>query len=139
MRADLVVKSIIFNRDYSRILLLQRSSDDSIGANTWEGVGGNIEQGETPEAAIKREIREEAGIQEIVIKSIAYATVVDGREPYLIIAYVCESPTESVTLSEEHQAFMWADKETCKALLPKAILNDFENNDIFQLFSASTD
>lgn len=139
MRADLVVKSIIFNRDYSRILLLQRSSDDSIGANTWEGVGGNIEQGETPEAAIKREIREEAGIQEIVIKDIAYATVVDGSEPYLIIAYVCESPTESVILSEEHQAFMWADKETCSALLPKAILDDFENNHIFQLFSASTD
>ena len=54
MNAQIVVKSIIFNKNRSRILLLQRSSDDPTGANTWEGSGGNIEYGETPEDAIKR-------------------------------------------------------------------------------------
>lgn len=139
MHADLVVKSIIFNKDYNRILLMQRSKDDTIGANTWEGAGGNIEYGETPEEAIKREIREEAGITEITIKNVAYATLVDSDTPYLIIAYICESQTETVTVNHEHQTFMWADREECKTMLPKAIIDDFDKNGIFELFRNSID
>ena len=139
MDAQIVVKSIIFNRNCDRILLLQRSSDDLIGANTWEGAGGNIEYGETPEEAIKREIREEAGITDITLKNIAYVSLVNGVKPYLIIAYICESQTETVTLSDEHRAFMWADKEVCKVMLPKAIIEDFDKNGIFELFCNSTD
>ena len=134
MHADLVVKGIIFNRDYNRILLVRRSDDDSVGANTWENAGGNIEYGEKPEDAMKREIREETGITEITIKNIAYVTLVDGAIPYLIIAYICESQTETVTMSHEHQTFIWADKEMCKEMLPKAIIDDFDQNGIFELF-----
>lgn len=140
MNAQIVVKSIIFNKNRSRILLLQRSSDDPTGANTWEGSGGNIEYGETPEEAIKREIREEAGITDITVKNIAYVSLVKiGDKPHLIIAYICESQTETVTLSNEHGAFMWADKEVCKAMLPKAIIDDFDKNGIFELFCNATD
>ncbi|MDE5589431.1 MAG: NUDIX domain-containing protein [Acetatifactor sp.] len=139
MNAQIVVKSIIFNKNRSRILLLQRSSDDPVGPNTWEGAGGNIECGETPEIAIKREIREEAGITDITVKNVAYVTLVNGDNPYLIIAYICESLTETVTLSDEHQAFMWADKEACKVMLPRAIIEDFDKNGILELFRNSTD
>lgn len=134
MRADLVVKGIIFNRNHDRILLLRRSGDDPIGADTWEGVGGNIERGETPEEALRREIREEAGLTEISIGPIAYATIVDGDAPYLIIAYVCEARADAVALSDEHRAFVWADQEACKAMLPKAIMDDFSRNGILELF-----
>lgn len=139
MHADLVVKSIIFNRHFNRILLLQRSKDDSIGANTWEGAGGNLEFGEKPDDAIKREIREETGITEITIKNVAYVTLVDSDAPYLIIAYICESQTETVTVSHEHQTFMWADKEECKKMLPETIIDDFTKNGIFELFHNSID
>lgn len=134
MNAKIIVKSIIFNRDLNRILLIQRSNDDPVGANTWENAGGNIECGETPEEAIKREIREETGITEITIKDVAYVSLVNDDEPYLIIAYICESHTETVTLSNEHRAFMWADKEACKVMLPQAIIDDFDKNGIFDLF-----
>lgn len=139
MNAKLVVKSIIFNRNHNRILLMQRSDDDPIGANTWESAGGNMECGEKPEEAIRREIREETGITEITIKNVAYVTLVNSAEPYLIIAYICESQTETVTLSNEHRAFMWADKEMCKAMLPKAIIDDFDKNGIFELYRDSID
>lgn len=132
MKADIIVKSIIFNRKLSRVLLLQRSKNDSVGANTWENAGGNIEYGEEPEEAIKREIREETGITDIRIERIAYVTMVNGREPYLIIAYLCEAQTETVTLSSEHQAFIWADEENCRNMLPKAIVDDFAKNKIFE-------
>ena len=138
MNAQIVVKSIIFNKKRNKILLIQRSSDDPTGANTWEGAGGNIECGEKPEEAIKREIREETGITDITVKNIAYVSLVNGDEPWLIIAYICESQTETVTLSNEHRAFIWADKEACRAMLPKAILGDFDKNGIFELFCHSS-
>lgn len=139
MHADLVVKSILFNQDCSKILLLQRSGADPIGANTWENAGGNLEQGENPEDAVRREIQEETGIAEIAVKRVAYVTLIDGDAPYLIIAYICESPTTTVRLSHEHQAFQWADQEACKAMLPEPIIDDFIKNGIFDLFHGGMD
>ncbi len=136
MKADIIVKSIIFNRNLNRILLLQRSGNDPTGANTWEGVGGNIECGECLEEAIKREIREETGITDVKTKRIAYVTLAGGQKPYCIIAYLCESKTEAVVLSDEHQAFLWANEDDCKNMLPRAILDDFEKNKIWELFHA---
>lgn len=134
MKADIIVKSIIFNRKLSRVLLIQRSKNDPTGANTWENAGGNIEYGEKLEEAIKREIKEETGITDIRIERVAYVTIVNGEEPYLIIAYLCETQTEAVTLSNEHQSFLWADKEDCKDILPKAIIDDFKKIKYLNIF-----
>ena len=68
MNADIVTKSIIYNRKLKKILLVQRSKKDSVGANSWENVGGNVECGEELEEAMKREIREETGITDIRIE-----------------------------------------------------------------------
>ena len=134
MRAELAVKGILFNEDHSKILLMRRSDDDEVGAGTWEGPGGVIEPGETPEDAIRREIREEAGLEDIAISRIAYATVVNAAQPYVIMAYLCQATTETVTLSHEHQAFQWADRAACREMLPRAILDDFGKNGIWDLF-----
>jgi len=136
MNADIIVKSIIFNKKLNRFLLIQRSTKDDIGANTWENAGGNIECGEVPEEAMKREIREETGLTDIRIERIAYVTLVNGKKPYLIIAYLCETSTETVVLSSEHQAYIWADKKECKELLPEEIIDDFEKNNIFRYIEA---
>jgi 8-oxo-dGTP diphosphatase len=132
MTADIVTKSIILNRKLNKFLLLKREKQDSIGANTWENAGGNVECGEELEEAMKREIREETGITDISIERVAYITLVNGKKPYLIIAYLCETLTESVTLSNEHQALIWADEEMSKDLLPEEIITDFERNKIFE-------
>lgn len=132
MKADIIVKGIIFNRNLGKVLLIQRSGNDPTGASTWENAGGNIECGEIPEEAMKREIMEETGIAEITIERVAYVTLVNAEEPYLIIAYLCEAQTENVTLSNEHQAFKWADEDECRNMLPKAIIDDFEKHKIFE-------
>ena len=133
MKADIVVKSIIYNRAINKILLIQRCGEDDIGAGTWENAGGNVENGENPEEAMKREIREETGITDIKIERVAYVTLVNAENPYLIIAYLCEVLTEDVKLSEEHQAYVWADEQTCRNMLPKHIIEDFEKYGIFTI------
>ncbi len=132
MKADIVVKSIIYNRAINKILLIQRCGEDDIGAGTWENAGGNVESGEAPEDAMKREIREETGITDINIERVAYVTLVNAENPYLIIAYLCEALTEEVRLSSEHQAYVWADEETCRKMLPMHIIDDFDKNGIFK-------
>ncbi len=135
MKADIVVKAIIFNRRQKRLLLVQRCGDDDIGANTWENAGGNVEAGETPEEAMMREIKEETGIADISIQRVAYVTLVNSKTPYLIIAYLCEALSDAVVLSDEHQAYIWADKDKCIQMLPNAIIDDFKKNGIFDVLS----
>ena len=133
MTAKIIVKCIIYNRTLNRLLLVHRCENDDTGANTWENAGGNIEDGETPEAAVFREIKEETGITDIEIKKIAYVSILEGELPDLLIVYLCETATENVTVSFEHQAYIWADEEQCRALLPKAIISDFEKNRVFDI------
>ena len=103
MTAKIIVKCIIYNRELNRFLLVQRCQDDDTGADTWENAGGNIESGETPEAAAAREVREETGITDIAIKKVAYIALLEGELPDLLIVYLCETNTENVRLSFEHQ------------------------------------
>ena len=57
----LVAAVALFDRD-ERILLAQRPPGKSL-AGYWEFPGGKIEPGETPEAAIVRELEEELGVE----------------------------------------------------------------------------
>ena len=133
MIAKIIVKCIIYNKALTRFLLIKRCKSDDIGADTWENAGGNIEDGETPEKAVFREIKEETGITDIQIKKIAYISILDGEIPDLLIVYLCETQTESVDISFEHQEYIWADEQECRTLLPDAIISDFEKNNVFDL------
>ena len=114
MKADIVVKTIIFNSKLNRFLIVQRCKTDEVGADTWENAGGNVECHETLEEAVRRELKEETGIEETEIKGVAYVTLVNVSNPYLIIAYLCETKSENVILSNEHQAYLWADEDECR-------------------------
>ncbi|MCK0171073.1 8-oxo-dGTP diphosphatase MutT [Aliiroseovarius sp. S1123] len=61
MKTILVSAVALIDPD-GRILLAQRPEGKSM-AGLWEFPGGKVEQGETPEAALVRELHEELGIE----------------------------------------------------------------------------
>jgi 8-oxo-dGTP diphosphatase len=63
-RPELTVVAAVIVRD-SQILVCQRRRDDS-HALQWEFPGGKVEHGEIPQDALRRELREELGIEATV-------------------------------------------------------------------------
>jgi 8-oxo-dGTP diphosphatase len=62
-----VTAAIITNED--KILITQRSHTDKLSLK-WEFPGGKIEEGETPEACLKREIMEELNLDIQVLEYV---------------------------------------------------------------------
>lgn len=127
-----VVKGIIFHN--GKVLLVQRAKNDKIGGGTWECAGGKIEFGEDLTTALRREIKEEAGL-DVTVGKILYATTfkTDPTRQVVVITYLCGSSDNFVTLSEEHTAYIWVSKEEIKGFLKSEIIKDFEKNHVFAL------
>ena len=79
-----VVAALIYD-ELGRVLVTQRPAGKS-RAGQWEFPGGKIEAGETPEAALTRELREELGIEATVGRQIdTYEFAYPGKNPILLI------------------------------------------------------
>lgn len=85
----------------SRIFVQQRPAHKNMGG-LWEFPGGKIEPGETPEAALVRELREELSIetQTACLAPATFATGLIGDRPLLLLLYVCRKWTGMVQPTE---------------------------------------
>lgn len=71
-----------------RLLLTQRFEGDALGG-FWELPGGKVEPGETPEAALEREWREELGVDVEAAEPFAFASgSPNGRHVTLLVFFV---------------------------------------------------
>ena len=102
MKTIKVVAAII--RDNGRIFATQRGYGDQ--KDGWEFPGGKIEPGETPEEALKREIREELDA-EIAVGESAGRIEYDYPDFHLSMdCFFCTLVSGSLTL-KEHEAAKW--------------------------------
>jgi 8-oxo-dGTP diphosphatase len=105
-RVVLVVACALIDPD-GRVLLAQRPAGKSM-AGLWEFPGGKMDAGETPEAALIRELREELGI-EVSAKCLAPFTFASHAyaDFHLVMPlYVCRKWVGEVT-PREGQALKW--------------------------------
>lgn len=105
-----VIAAII--RQGNEVLLCQRK--EGALAGKWEFPGGKIENGETPEECLVREIDEELGI-EIEVGDI-YQAVHSHYEhgDFLIIAYMATHVAGEVSL-RVHSDYAWVEIEKLEA------------------------
>lgn len=76
----------ILERD-AKILICRRRADQP-HALKWEFPGGKLEAGESPEAGLARELREELGIEAAIGRELMrYEFTYPGRKPILLIFF----------------------------------------------------
>ncbi|WKD61589.1 CTP pyrophosphohydrolase [Corynebacterium ciconiae DSM 44920] len=113
MKKTIRVTGAVLQRD-GKILAAQRGQDKSLGG-FWEFPGGKIEEGETPEQSLARELKEELLIDASIEEHI---TTTRYEYDFAIIelsTYVCKLQSGEPTLTE-HEQVRWVGPEGLKEL-----------------------
>lgn len=99
----------------NKFLIVKRSETDDFLPSCWELPGGSVEDGEIMSEALKRELKEEIGLDisnehpQLIGLSEEFMNE-DKTERYLQLNYKIDLDKEpQITLSSEHVAYDWAD------------------------------
>ena len=110
------VGALIFNAQGEMLMLRTHK-----WSNKWGIPGGKIKGGETAEAALIREIKEETGLK---LMAIRFEMIQDCIQPtefyrqahFLLLNYTAKAATCEVTLNDEAETFCWVSPEKAAAL-----------------------
>ena len=106
MKIVLVVACALVDTD-RRVLIAQRPEGKQL-AGLWEFPGGKVDPGETPEAALIRELSEELGVEtkEACLAPLTFASHAYEDFHLLMPLYVCRK-WQGTPVAHEHQALKW--------------------------------
>lgn len=106
MNALLVVAAALIDGD-GRVLVQQRPAGKSM-AGLWEFPGGKVDPGESPEAALIRELDEELGIatDQACLAPACFASEPLGERHLLLLLYVCRK-WRGIVHAREASALQW--------------------------------
>lgn len=94
-----------------RVLITQRKAGGHL-AGMWEFPGGKVEAGEDPREALRRELREELGIETEVgeILDVTFHRYADADKPVLLLFFEARrTAASSAPRALDVAAFEWAD------------------------------
>ena len=82
----------------NKVLLFKRSPEETTNPGKYGMLGGHIEKGESPEEALRREVKEEAGVE---VGSFKKLKVYELDEVQLNVFYTNEFDTENIKLDKK--------------------------------------
>ncbi|MBI5771776.1 MAG: (deoxy)nucleoside triphosphate pyrophosphohydrolase [Verrucomicrobia bacterium] len=101
-----VVAAVLLDRD-GRVLVAQRPPHKHL-ALKWEFPGGKVDAGESPEAALVRELREELGIAAEIVRPLPHFQHDYGTVVIDMIPFICRLAVDSAAPHpHEHVALRW--------------------------------
>lgn len=104
----------ILMRD-GKLLLGLRAPHKKAAPNTWDTIGGHVEQGETDEQAMLREVHEEAGVTPTSF-SLLTTTKWEGVESYAIYTVTSWTGGDPRLADNEHTELRWFTPQEAAAL-----------------------
>ena len=120
-------------RNGSEVLLLQRSYRERFMPGAWGLPCGKIEYGEDLETAVRRELKEEAGIEGRVERLVGYSTFLSRRNGIplhnLQVNFEVTALSEKIALDASSQAARWMRLND----VPDSDLDDFTRSIVAQL------
>jgi len=109
-----VVGAVIYDKNQNKYLATMRNKEKNQGG-LWEFPGGKIEEGENPETALIREIKEELNCI-IEVKELLVDHTHQYRELTVrLITYLC-TINSGIPRLNEHEAMTWVCKEELPSL-----------------------
>lgn len=132
------IKALIMN-DQKEILILKANPKELVDEKAhWDLPGGRIKEGDSVEETLRKEIKEELGVEGFrIIKpisgSISNIKIPVGNEKFglVLFVYLCElNVTKKFKLSFEHTEYKWASVEEAKKLLsvkfPQSFIDELD-------------
>ena len=92
-----------------KVLCTQRSEAMNMPLK-WEFPGGKIDEGESPQECLKRELHEELGIEAAVGQPLTVTTHHYPSFSVTLYPFICEIISGEITL-HEHSAMVWLRRE----------------------------
>lgn len=115
----IVVVAAVIRDAQNRILLAQRLEGSHMGG-LWEFPGGKVEAGESPEAALRRELREELGVSSVIGDPITFAVHEEPGMNILLLFYSVSVGDQNPVASEGQEIAWVARRELGSHPMPPA-------------------
>jgi 8-oxo-dGTP diphosphatase len=117
------VSALLWCPSTRRYLLLRRSAGKDYGSGAWECVSGRVDQGEGFSEAVRREVREELGVEvrvDSVLGVMHFFRGDESPENELVgVSFACSvDDPGGMRLSWEHSEACWVTAEEAYTLLP---------------------
>lgn len=108
-KIDLVIIGVIRNKDKYLLTFRHGDKEEKWANDHWQFPGGGMEYGETPETTLKRELKEELGV-DIIVKQLIPKIFTKKRTDWqgIFICFLCSyDGKQKIKLNDEASNYGW--------------------------------